>query len=155
MLFNLGRYEEAIASYDQALQIKPDKHEAFHYRGISLTRIGEYEKALTDFNRAIELEPEPNDLQPLICRGVLFAWMGRYADGIEACDGILQKNSNHVNALYGKACCYALQKNIDDSIKYLALAIAQEPDETKKRANKDPEFDGIRDDDRFQEVISG
>jgi tetratricopeptide (TPR) repeat protein len=152
-LDNLGRYEEAIAAYDQALQIKPDDHNAFRGRGISLTRIGQYDKALTNFNRAIELEP--NDLQSLICRGVLFAWMGRYAEGIEVCDGILQTNPNHVNALYGKACCYALQKNIDDSIKYLALAIDQETNETKKRANKDPEFDGIRDDDRFQELVSG
>ncbi|MFO0195064.1 MAG: TPR end-of-group domain-containing protein, partial [Pseudanabaena sp.] len=72
----------------------------------------------------------------------------------EACDGILQTNPNHVDALYGKACCYALQKDIDESIKYLAIAIDQEPDETKKRANKDPEFDGIRDNARFQKLVS-
>ena len=117
-----------------------------------MTRIGQYDKALTDFNRAIELEP--NDLQSQINRCVLFAWMEKYAEGIELCDGILQNNPNHVDALYGKACCYALQKNIDDSIKYLTLAIAQEADETKKRANRDPEFDGIRDDNRFQELVS-
>ena len=186
VLVNLGRYEEAIAAYDKTLQIKPDNHEAWHNRGsamgilgryeealaaydkvlqtkpdaqnvvdnrgVVLTRLGQYEKALTAFNQAIELEP--NNLQSQINRGILFAWMGRYAEGIETCDGILQANPNHVDALYGKACCNALQKNIDDSIKYLALAIDQEPDETKKRANKDPEFDGIRDNARFQEVVS-
>ncbi len=151
-LDNLGRYEEAIISYNQALQIKPDFHHTFRGRGISLTRLGQYDKALTNFNQAIELEP--NDLQSLICRGVLFAWMGRYTEGIEACDVILQTNPNHVDALYGKACCYALQKNIDESIKHLTLAIDLKPDETKKRANKDPEFDGIRDDARFQELVS-
>jgi tetratricopeptide (TPR) repeat protein len=152
-LDNSDRYEEAISSYDKALQIKPDKQESFRVRGISLTRLGQYDKALADFNQAIQLEP--NDLKCLICRGVLFAWMGRYAEGIEPCDEILQTNPNHVDALYGKSCCYALQKNIDDSIKYLALAIDQEPDETKKRAKKDPEFDGIRDDARFQELVKG
>lgn len=152
-LDDLGRYEEAIASFDQALQIKPDYHGAFGGRGISLTRLGQYDKALADFNRAIELDP--NDLPSKINRGVLFAWMGRYAEGIEACDGILQTNPNQVDALYGKACCYALQKNIDESIKYLTLAITQETDKTKKRANKDPEFDGIREDARFQELVSG
>ncbi|WP_103668775.1 tetratricopeptide repeat protein [Pseudanabaena sp. BC1403] len=152
-LSNLGRNEEAIAAYDKALKLKPDYHEAFRGRGISLTRLGQYDKALTDFNQAIE--SDPNDLQSRINRGVLFAWMGRYAEGTEACDGILQNNPNHVDALYGKACCYALQKNIDDSIKYLTLAIDREADETKKRAKEDPEFDGIRDDDRFQELVSG
>ncbi len=152
-LFHLGRYEEAISSYGKALQIKPDYHDAFHGRGVSLTRLGQYDKALTDFNQAIELDP--NDLQYKINRGVLFAWMGRHTEGIEACDVILQTNPNHVNALYGKACCYSLQKNIDDSIKYLTLAINQEPEETKKRANKDPEFDGIRKDYRFQELVNG
>jgi tetratricopeptide (TPR) repeat protein len=152
-LGNLGRDEEAIVSYDKALQIKPDYHNSFRGRGISLTRLGQYDKALADFNRAIELEP--NDLPSQINRGVLFAWMGRYAEGIEVCDGILQNNPNHVDALYSMACCYALQKNIDESIKHLTLAIDQEPDETKKRAKEDPEFDGIRDDVRFQELVSG
>ncbi len=151
-LFNLGRHEEAIDSFDKALQVKPDFHQVWNNRGVLFTRLGQYDKALADFNRAIELEP--SDLQSQINRGVLFAWMGRYTEGTEACDGILQTNPNHVNALYGKACCYALQKNIDDSIKYLALAIDQEADETKKRAKEDPEFDGIRDDDRFQELVS-
>ena len=32
-LVNLGRYEEAIASYDQALEFKPDYHEAWYSRG--------------------------------------------------------------------------------------------------------------------------
>ncbi|OPF20100.1 hypothetical protein B1L04_01115 [Microcystis aeruginosa KW] len=27
-MLNLGRFEEAIASYDQALEIKPDDHQA-------------------------------------------------------------------------------------------------------------------------------
>ena len=153
VLVNLGRYEEAIASYDKVLQIKPDDHNAFRGRGIPLTRLGQYDKALAGFNQAIELEPK--DLSSQINRGILFAWMGRYVEGIEACDGILQTNPKHVDALYGKACCYALQKNIDDSIKYLTLAIDQEPDKTKKRANKDPEFDGIREDAHFQELVSG
>jgi Flp pilus assembly protein TadD len=35
-LGKLGRLEEAIASYDQALEIKPDKDEAWNNRGYAL-----------------------------------------------------------------------------------------------------------------------
>ncbi|PAX56987.1 CHAT domain-containing protein, partial [Brunnivagina elsteri] len=34
-LANLGRYEDAIASYDEALKFKPDDHEAWNNRGVA------------------------------------------------------------------------------------------------------------------------
>jgi tetratricopeptide (TPR) repeat protein len=70
--------------------------------------------------------------------------MGRYEEAVKECEQVLQQNPDDVDALYGMSCCYALQRNIDESLKYLALAIKQQPDETKNRAKKDPEFDGIR-----------
>ncbi|HAC62764.1 MAG TPA: hypothetical protein DCF68_04330, partial [Cyanothece sp. UBA12306] len=38
-LGRLGRYEEAIASYDKALEIQPDYHEAIDNRQIAMDNI--------------------------------------------------------------------------------------------------------------------
>lgn len=51
------QYEEAIAAYDKALQIKPDLHEAWYNRGIVLRQLGRYEEAMDSFDKALQLKP--------------------------------------------------------------------------------------------------
>jgi tetratricopeptide (TPR) repeat protein len=139
---NLQKYEEAITDFDKAIELDPTDAQDWSSRGTALTRLRQYDKALEHFNHAMHLDP--NEIQFQINRGVLFAWMGRYEEAVKECEQVLQQNPDDVDALYGMSCCYALQRNIDESLKYLALAINQEPEETKSRAKKDPEFDGIR-----------
>jgi tetratricopeptide (TPR) repeat protein len=56
-LYNLGRYEEAIKSYDRALEIKPDKYKAWFNRGICLDNLGRYEESIESYDRATEINP--------------------------------------------------------------------------------------------------
>ncbi|MEG4517582.1 MULTISPECIES: tetratricopeptide repeat protein [unclassified Microcoleus] len=39
--YNLGRFEEAIASYNQAIALKPDYHDALHNREVAQRKLGE------------------------------------------------------------------------------------------------------------------
>jgi tetratricopeptide (TPR) repeat protein len=50
-------YEEAIASYDKALQFNPAKHEAWYNRGIALSNLGRYEEAIASYDQALKLNP--------------------------------------------------------------------------------------------------
>ncbi len=43
--YQLSRYDEAIESYDRAVAIKPDTHEAWYNRGVSLSNLGRYEES--------------------------------------------------------------------------------------------------------------
>ena len=56
--YELKAYEEAIASYDKAIEIKPDKHEAWSNRGISLDDLGRKEEAIASYEKAIEFKPD-------------------------------------------------------------------------------------------------
>ncbi|MBW3585367.1 MAG: tetratricopeptide repeat protein, partial [Cyanobacteria bacterium 0813] len=53
--------EEAIASYDKALEFKPDYHEAWFYRGYALGNLGRWEEAIASYDKALEFKP---DYQP-------------------------------------------------------------------------------------------
>ncbi|MBS3025778.1 MAG: tetratricopeptide repeat protein [Dolichospermum sp. DET50] len=63
-LVELKRYEEGIASYNKAIAIKPDKHEAWNNRGWSLAKLQKYEEAIASYDTALPLcyelqEPHP------------------------------------------------------------------------------------------------
>lgn len=54
----LGRYEEALAAYDKALEIKPDFHLAWYNRGNALGSLERYEEALISYDKALEFNPD-------------------------------------------------------------------------------------------------
>ena len=57
-LGNLGRFEKAIASYDQAVQIKPDDHKAWYNRGYALGNLDRLEEAIASYDQAIKIKPD-------------------------------------------------------------------------------------------------
>ncbi|MEC5029376.1 MAG: hypothetical protein SAL07_05635, partial [Oscillatoria sp. PMC 1051.18] len=59
----------------------------------------------------------------------------------------------YYNTWYNKAGYYASQTKVDLAIENLKQAINLNPDECRERAKTDPDFDKIREDDRFQELL--
>lgn len=53
----LGEYEEALADYSKAIQLKPDYAEAYYHRGLTNTLLEKHQDSLTDYNEAIRLKP--------------------------------------------------------------------------------------------------
>ena len=53
---NLGQYQDAIADYDQALQLKHDYAGAYVNRGLAKDNLGQYQDAFADLQAAAALE---------------------------------------------------------------------------------------------------
>ena len=51
------QYDQAIADYTTAIQLKPDYAEAYNDRGFAYYLKGDAERAIADYTRAIELRP--------------------------------------------------------------------------------------------------
>ena len=148
-----GQYEEAIASYDKALEIKPDDAHPWSMRGLVLSRIGRYDKALANHDKALKLQPE----HPLYWanRGIVLARSGRYEEALAICDKALELQPNDESGFYGKACCYALQGNVDLAVENLQQAINRNPSRCRREAKINHDFDSIREDERFQALLQG
>jgi tetratricopeptide (TPR) repeat protein len=56
-LAELGRADEAIAAFDQAIALKPDYAEAIFGRGLSRLQSGDFEQGLRDYERRKALTP--------------------------------------------------------------------------------------------------
>jgi tetratricopeptide (TPR) repeat protein len=57
----LGRLDEALASLDTALTLRPDYVEALNSRGVVLKELRRLDEALASFERAVALEPDHAD----------------------------------------------------------------------------------------------
>lgn len=117
-LLKSQQYEQAIASYDKAIRVKPDFYDAWFHRGVALSRLRRYEQAIASYDRTIQIQPD-----------YAYAW-------------------------YNKAGCYAKQGNVNLAIDHLQQAIKLDPDTLIKYAKTDSSFDSIRENERFQKLIS-
>jgi tetratricopeptide (TPR) repeat protein len=54
----VGRFEEAIEHYTQALRIEPDYAEAHVNLGIALERVGRVQAAMEHYDQALLLRPD-------------------------------------------------------------------------------------------------
>jgi tetratricopeptide (TPR) repeat protein len=61
-LGNLGRYEEEIASYDQAVEIKPDYANTYYNKACCYGLQNNVELAIENLQRAISLDSQYRDM---------------------------------------------------------------------------------------------
>jgi len=64
-LDNLGRYEEAIACYDKALENDPRLDKAWSNKGTISYNLGRFEEAIACFNKALEINPNSKKAREL------------------------------------------------------------------------------------------
>jgi tetratricopeptide (TPR) repeat protein len=150
-LRNLGRYEEALASFDKALQITKDNAGVWNLRGLCLSFLKRYEEAIDNLSKARDLGKE----EPLCLanQGIVLARAGRYEEALALCDQALilkEDESGH----YGKACCFALQGYDELAIESLRRAIEYAPRRCRLEAKHNPDFDRLRQDERFQALLN-
>ncbi|MCL1466759.1 tetratricopeptide repeat protein [Argonema galeatum] len=101
LLFELGRvfaageeYEEAIASFDRALAIKPDDDAAWNNRGFALYNLGRYEEAIASYDRSLAIKPDNDGAWNY--RGIALGNLGRYEEAIASYDCALAiKSDDH------------------------------------------------------------
>ena len=62
-----GKYEEAIASYDKAIEIDPKHAKAQRNKGLALNKLERYEDAITCYDKAIEIDQK--DVKVLYNKG--------------------------------------------------------------------------------------
>jgi hypothetical protein len=79
LFHELGRYEEAVASYRQALALKPDHVDAHNNLGLSLRDLNRHEEALPCFEIAQAIKPDHVDAH--VNEALVRLALGDYASG--------------------------------------------------------------------------
>lgn len=95
-LYALGRYKEAIESYEKAIQHKPSYHEAWYNRGISLNNLGQIEAAISSYDKALEFKPDK--YQAWYRRGIALSDLGQVEAALVSYDKALEFKPDHPEA---------------------------------------------------------
>ena len=99
-LRNLGLDEEALASYEQAVEIQPDYYTAWYNRGNTLGTLGRYEEALASYDKALAIKPD-YDLA-WFGRGYALDALGRLEGALASYDKALEINPDDDSAWYNR-----------------------------------------------------
>ena len=94
-LLGLQRYEDALKSFDRALEIQPNDYRAWANRGIVFDSLQRYEEAIQNFNFSLDIQP--NESHTWNNRGLSLWDLGKFEEAVLDFDKALeiQPNSDH------------------------------------------------------------
>ena len=124
-----GKHDDAIISFNAAIQLMPDYHRAYFNRGISLASLGEYDEAIADYDRAIELDPGDPDIVKR--RADAYLARDEHELAIRDYDIVIERSPNNPRALKGRAIAYMMAGRYDDAIADYDAALTIDPDDAE------------------------
>jgi len=96
-----GDYENAVASYDKAIELKPNSTVFWNYKGRSLANLGRFDEAILCFEKSIAFnssDPEALNLKAT----AMSLGQKKYSESIVLFDMILESHPSYVDAWIGK-----------------------------------------------------
>ncbi len=142
-------YEQAIASYDKALEIKPDDHEAWYGRGFALGNLGRFAEAIASFDQALEIKPD--DHEAWYNRGFALDDLGRFAEAIASYDKALEIKPDCHQAWYGRGFALGNLGRLEEAIASFDKALEFKPDDHQAWYGRGFALDDLG---RFAEAIA-
>ena len=120
--YERGEFEQALASYDRALELDPQDANTWGNRGIALANLGRYEEAVASYDRSLELDPQ--DANAWGNRGNSLGDLGRYEEALASYDRSLELDPQKMNAWYNRGIALADLGRYEEALASYDRALA-------------------------------
>ena len=130
----LNNFEQAIASYDIAIALKPDFADAYYNRGTALRGLRQHEAAIESFERAIALNP--HYVQAYNNRGNSLRDLGRQVAAIASYEQALAIKPDLAEAYNNRGTALRDLKQFEPALASLNRAIELKPDYAEAYNNR-------------------
>jgi len=128
VLKGLNRINEAISSYDKAINIKPD-HELYLLKGVACYEIKKLEDALISYDKSIKLNPD--SFVAYCNKGLVLVDLNRIEEGVSNYDKAIQINPNFKDVRYNRGIALKLLGMYVESLEEFKALIQIEPNHLK------------------------
>ena len=125
-LATLGRRQEALASIERALAIKPDYAEALNNRGNALATLGRWQEALASIERALAIKPDY--AEALNNRGNALSTLGRRQEALASIERALAIKPDYAEALNNRGNALMALNRPEEALASYDRALAIKPD---------------------------
>jgi len=147
--YELQRYEDALSSYQKAIEIQPEYAQAWNGQAKVLYELNSYQEALLAYDKAIQIEPDYQDSWS--GRGFVLNKLQRFQEAISSFDKALKLESEAPKVWYGKGEALSNLKRYDEAIKSYDKAIELEAEYEQAWYNKAWALYSLR---RYQDALS-
>ncbi|MGO9526357.1 MAG: tetratricopeptide repeat protein [Verrucomicrobiia bacterium] len=128
-LSQIGKFQEAIGQYEQALRIKPDYAEAHRNLGVALSQIGKIQEAIGQYEQALRIKPDfakaHNNL------GVALSRIGKTQEAIGQYEQALRIEPDFADAHHNLGIAFAQTGKIAEAIAHDEQALRLKPDDAE------------------------
>jgi len=150
-LYFAGRYEEATALHEKALQMEADNPKAWFSRGAALVKLQRFEEAIAAYDQVIQLKPEFSEAW--FGKGTALAKMQRIEEAIAAYEKVTLLKPDFYLARFGKARCHIMQGDLEAALDDLRRAIELNPEKVKEVLKTDAVFEPLRSQEWLKSIL--
>ncbi|MGB7274890.1 MAG: tetratricopeptide repeat protein, partial [Geitlerinemataceae cyanobacterium] len=141
---------EAIASWDKAVEFKPDLHQAWVNRGAILCDyLGRYEESIASLDKAVEFKPDFHEAWNN--RGVALGNLGRTEEAIASYDKAVEFKPDDHQAWYNRGIALGNLGRYEEAIASYDKAVEFKPDDHQAWNNRGI---ALRNLGRYEEAIA-
>ncbi len=127
-------YDNAIISWEKALEIKPDDDADWFNRGMALSDLGRKEEAIASYDKALEIKSD--DHQAWQSRGLALSALGRKEEAITSYDTALKIKPDYYQAWNNRGLALSDLGRKEEAIRNYDTAIAYKPDDHQPWYNR-------------------
>jgi tetratricopeptide (TPR) repeat protein len=120
-LYNQGKYQNSINSFERALENSPNLAEAYSYRGQAKAELGHINGAIADYNHLLLIQPK--NAEAYNNRANAYHKLKDYEAAIKDYNQALDINPNFALAYYHRGCIYLELENQQRAIEDLRRAV--------------------------------
>ncbi len=123
--YKLGRYQEAIEAYKQAIRIKPDYADAHYNLGVACDKLSRWQDEIEAYKQAIKIKP--NYAKAYYNLGISYEDLGRYPDAVEAYKQAIQIKPDYAEAYINLGVTYCKLGRYQDATEACKKALTIKP----------------------------
>ena len=126
MLVRLGKVQEAIDHYEQALRLKPDLAVAHYDLGIALAGQSKVQEAINHYEQALRIEPDYAEAHNNL--GIALVRLGKMQEAIEQYQQALRIRPDYAEARYNLGNAWVRLGWLQEAIDNYEQALRIQPD---------------------------
>lgn len=150
-LFHSKKYDDAINIANEIIEEDSNNYKAYNIRGITKAyKYRDLDKALEDINKALEIKNEYGYAR--FNKALTYELLGKYDDALVWYDKAL-KVEDYVWTYYGIASIYGRRGDVDNTVKYLKVAIDKNS-QIKETAKNEEDFNPVKDNEAFKKLLN-